>query len=171
MKVSVPAIGLLVLALCVVGCMSPGAGDARLGTEPEEAVSARESDKAMRGTEGLTGRWLLVEIDGQPAPETVELDMTISEDGGISGYAGCNRFMKGRGASQEGETEPFHFEIFGMSRRACQPDRAAIESEFVGVLREVRGHRLRADRLELVDTDQKVRLIYQRAAVSEAPRD
>ena len=106
-----------VLVGVLAACTSPGGDsldDAIAREASDQSPATNEEAEAMEerrvsdGGDSVVGRWVLVSLDGDPAPTTVELDLTVTDDGQISGYAGCNRFMKGGDTAAASDIALFH---------------------------------------------------------------
>lgn len=75
----------------------------------------------------LAGAWSVAEIDGAPVPDGVPADVAFSEDGKVSGIAGCNRYG-GDYAYKEGVLT---LNRMIMTEMGCFPeDRMRFESAF-----------------------------------------
>jgi len=80
-------------------------------------------------SEYLAIEWLLVAVDGQPAPARATID--FATPGRISGQAPCNRYF----ATQSGDLPEVRLSDIGATRMAC-PDLAA-EADFLAQLAEM----------------------------------
>lgn len=109
MKLFTPMIGALLAVLLPTGCMQASA------TEVPSDYLAIE--------------WLLVAVDGQPAPARATID--FATPGRISGQAPCNRYF----ATQSGALPDLRLSDIAATRMAC-PDLAA-EADFLAQLAEM----------------------------------
>ncbi|MEQ1819972.1 MAG: META domain-containing protein [Terricaulis sp.] len=64
-----------------------------------------------------------------------------------SGYAGCNRWFAGAGASEHG----LDFQAVGTTRMMCSPPSMEAERAFTTVLADTRGYRIENGELVLYD--------------------
>jgi putative lipoprotein len=104
--------------------------------------------------------WRVDEIDGQPvqgsgAP-TVTLDGAAQR---VSGSSGCNRYT----AALTVAGSELRIGDAATTRMACSPAVMELESRFVAALAAVRGYRLDADALQLLDERGRVLLHLRRS--------
>lgn len=106
----------LTFALTFTACGLRHAAPA--GPEPSEAERL------------LGSQWRLTELDGQPLPAGVDLDLGFVAPGRIAGNTGCNRFVGpveiGPGGIRVGP--------LATSRRACRRDLAQREAAYLEAL-------------------------------------
>ncbi|MBT1065215.1 META domain-containing protein [Bowmanella sp. Y26] len=76
----------------------------------------------------LAGQWQLTELAGQPVQTEKAPYLDFSEEGKVSGFAGCNRFF----GQVEVEGLSIHFGKLGATMMACP--NMQLESQFMQVL-------------------------------------
>ena len=101
--------------------------------EVSTEVTGRLSLAALVGPE-----WVLADLDfREPAPAEPEIDMTIAEDGSVSGSSGCNRF---NGKFEEGsELGTVSSGPLMSTMMACEPETMELEQLFLQRLGGVTG--------------------------------
>ena len=96
----------------------------------------------------LTGTsWKLVELEGEPATPGAggkEPSLSFSEDGKVSGFAGCNRFT---GSFQSDDVD-LSFSPLASTRMACAEGMEQ-ESRFLAMLAKVERYSIRGNDLAL----------------------
>lgn len=96
-------------------------------------------DVTDEGSRQLVGRtWVAEELSGKPTAEGVTSTLVVSEDGRVSGQAGCNGYfgsviIDGAGMS---------FGNLGATRKACPEPMMAQETSLLAALDNTRGYRL-----------------------------
>lgn len=114
---------LVFLSACATATTGGGGSDAALG--------------ALAGSE-----WMMLNENRSATPPTI----AFTEDR-ASGYAGCNRWFAGAGASEHG----LDFQAVGMTRMMCSPPSMEAERAFAAVLADTRGYRIENGELVLYD--------------------
>lgn len=116
-------IALLFTAACATAETGAGGGGPALG--------------ALAGSE-----WIMLNEARSATPPTI----AFGEDR-ASGYAGCNRWFAGAGATDEA----LDFQSVGMTRMMCSPPSMEAERAFATTLRDTRGYRVENSELVLID--------------------
>ena len=117
---------------------------------------ATTSDSAKPDT-GLTPSysltntyWKLTELDGAPvtmAPEQErEVRITLTDDGKVQGFTGCNRVMGGYTLAGNA----LRFTQLAGTRIACPPPLMQLESAVLANLNSVTGYQLEGEKLILL---------------------
>lgn len=105
--------------------------------------------------EGLSGApWAVQEIDGQPLAGPLRADITFDGQGRAHGTGGCNRFTGGYVL----EGAALRFGPAAQTNMACEPAAMEQEARFHAALATVRGWRIEAGALLLLDADGAVRM-------------
>lgn len=117
---------------------------------------ASTTDKAMPNADlapraSLTNTyWKLTQLDGAPvtmAPgQEREVRITLTDDGKVSGYTGCNRVMGGYTLAGTA----LRFTQLAGTRMACPPPLMQLESAVLANLNSVTGYRLDGEKLILL---------------------
>jgi heat shock protein HslJ len=97
--------------------------------------------------EGPNGKWIVEEIDGQPASGKAQVTIEIGADGQVAGSGGCNRF---RGPAKIADSS-ITFGPVAATRMMCEPEISDQESKFFRALDAVRGWRFNGSGLILLD--------------------
>ncbi len=96
-------------------------------------------------------RWVLLEIDGTPAPRGNKgryPELVLTAEGKLSGFAGCNRFMGGYHSTHSRlQTGPL-----ATTRMAC-PQGMELERRFLQTLQSVDRFRIEEDTLNLYNAE------------------
>jgi len=82
--------------------------------------------------------WLAEDIGGAGVIDDLQTTVTLTKDGGVSGYSGCNRFS-GK-AIRDGAK--IRFSPLASTRRACAPAVNDQEQKFLAALQNTRSYRL-----------------------------
>jgi heat shock protein HslJ len=114
----------LIALLLAAACASAG-GD------------ASPSLGALAGSE-----WMMLNEARSAVPPTI----AFAEDR-ASGYAGCNRWFAGAGATEQA----LDFQAIGTTRMMCPPPSMEAERAFLGALENARGYRIEDGELVLYD--------------------
>jgi len=103
------------------------------------AACSLAEDVTDEGSKRLVGRtWVAEEVSGEPSAEGVTSTMVVSDDGRVSGNAGCNGYfgsviIDGAGMS---------FGNLGATKMACPDPMMTQESRLLAALDNTRGYRL-----------------------------
>jgi heat shock protein HslJ len=101
----------------------------------------------------LTGSaWKLVELEGEPAtPGTggKQSFLSFTEDGTVSGFAGCNRFT----GSFQSDGDELSFSPLASTRMACAEGMEQ-ENQFLAALTEVERYSIHSSELALYGGDE-----------------
>jgi heat shock protein HslJ len=94
--------------------------------------------------------WTLVEMNGQPLPAGVEPPLVHFEGNSVRGFAGCNRF-----SAPVKEVKPGELDVGAAvaTKKACPPERMALEAEFLKQLDAVNRYGYLAGQLALTWQD------------------
>lgn len=107
------------------------------------AISATTA-MAEKGAE----KWIVTDLNGQPVAEENAPNMTIEEDGRISGIAGCNSYF----GSVEIDGASMKFgKGMGVTRMACPPPVDLIEWGFLDALAVVKSHEIEDGVMSMMD--------------------
>jgi putative lipoprotein len=104
-------------------------------------------DVTDEGSKQLIGRtWVAEELSGRPTADGITSTLVVSEDGRVSGQAGCNGYfgsviIDGAGMS---------FGNLGATRKACPEPMMVQEGSLLAALDNTRGYRLEAGDLLLL---------------------
>ncbi len=111
-------------------------------------------------TVGLTdARWILTEINGQPAPHgnaDKVVNMTLTADGKIHGFAGCNQFM----GSYRLDDGRLKIGPLASTRMACERG-MELEQQFLKALRNSARFDISEQLLNVLDADGQVMLRFR----------
>jgi len=160
--------GLFFLA-CLSGCATTPstktvpALDPHLSS-PEKIMLTHDYDEHMPTKPGATmaltdARWLLTEIDGRPAPRgnaDKAVDMTLTADGKIHGFAGCNQYM-GTYRLDDGRLK---IGPLASTRMACEHG-MELERQFLKALRHGARFDINEQSLDVYDADGRVTLRFR----------
>jgi heat shock protein HslJ len=158
----VGSVALLALSLIAVGCATRTAPNPA-ATAPGASVKAVEPKiellKSLAGTS-----WMIIELDGSPAPEPVDgwaaQSLEFDVDGlRVTGNGGVNRF--GGRYTENGKT--LFFGPLAMTRRAGPPAQMDAEQLYTAVLSRVVEWRQDVDKLVLIGPGQRRVAIFERA--------
>jgi heat shock protein HslJ len=133
---------LTVLGLALAACGKGGADSG--GPDPESIP--RASERQLTGVE-----WILVELNGTPAPAGAggrQASVTFAEGGRVSGFGGCNRMT----GAYEVSGERLRIGPMASTRMACDKG-MDLEQSHGAALEATRGFRLTSDGLELLGGD------------------
>ncbi|TDP44477.1 META domain-containing protein [Zavarzinia compransoris] len=121
-------------------------------------TAACESLPAAGGP-GLSGTtWQLETLGGQPVPADNIPTLAIAEDGRVSGFAGCNRYMGGTTIAGD----KLSFTQMASTRMACL--NVTIELDYLASLENVAAYRIEDGRLSLIDAVGHVLSTYRPGA-------
>jgi heat shock protein HslJ len=136
------------LALCAVFL---AAAACRSATAPPAPKDFRET------------AWGAREIDGSPAGESNRPDLTFDKKDRVSGSTGCNRF------SGHAKIDGTSIRIgpLAVTRRGCPEPAMSREALFLAALEDARTFRLDWDRLVLIDSSGKQRLVLEQTERAE----
>lgn len=157
------SLGLVLLAsgLALSGCVSrvkptpedtaPDKPLLRLTVKPEPREVKAEKLETLAGT-----RWVVIEMDGQPAPAPVPgwepLSLEFDAAGtSVSGNAGVNRFA-GRYTSRD---QSLAFGPLAMTRRLGPPEQMEKEREFTASISQVVSWRQAGSNVALLDAGSR----------------
>lgn len=93
--------------------------------------------------------WIVSQVQGAPAAPGVTSTLLISEDGKVSGNAGCNGFF----GSAIIDNDAISFGNLGSTRMACPEPAMGQEDRMLQALDSTRGYRLDAEDLVLLDAE------------------
>lgn len=114
---------------------------------PLAACSLAE-DVTDEGSKQLVGRtWVAEEVSGAPSADGVTSTMEVSDDGRVSGNAGCNGYFGSVIIADEGMS----FGNLGSTKMACPQPMMAQEDRLLAALDNTRGYRLENGSLFLLD--------------------
>lgn len=140
--------------LSLAGCGGdPGAGAAggvSGGEGAAEAASDAEIAEGMSLEAEIVGRtWALASLEGEAPVEGSASTMTLAEDGGISGLAGCNRYF----GTFTLEGDVLDVSPLAATKKACPPELARHEARFLELLEGARYLRLDGSRLTVTSAE------------------
>ncbi|WP_426076213.1 META domain-containing protein [Janthinobacterium sp. PSPC3-1] len=109
------------------------------------------STAPVASTASLTNTyWKLVELHGARVAMTPEQErevrITLSDDGKVSGFTGCNRVMGGYTVA----ADVLRFTQLGGTRMMCPPPAMQLESAVLAHLNSVTGFRIEGEQLILL---------------------
>ncbi|WFR81905.1 META domain-containing protein [Janthinobacterium rivuli] len=111
---------------------------------------AATSDRAKPNASLTNTYWKLTQLDGTPvamAPQQErEVRITLTDDGKVTGFTGCNRVMGGYTVA--GRT--LRFTQLAGTRMACPPPLMQLESAVLANLNSVTGYQLEGEKLILL---------------------
>ena len=108
----------------------------------QQSCISETTDMDLAGTS-----WGLVELGGEPATPGAggkEPLLSFTEDGKVSGFAGCNRFT----GSFQGDDEALSFSPLASTRMACAEGMEQ-ENHFLAMLADVERYSIRGNDLAL----------------------
>ena len=100
--------------------------------------------------------WTLTELDGEPVPDGVTVDLTFDGER-ISGSSGCNQYTT---AATFDDGEVTVDPVIAGTMMACEPPASDMESAYLAVLGEVSGYSVEDSTLTLVDADDTTRAVF-----------
>ena len=100
-------------------------------------------------------KWLLQKIDHQTIEITHPAYLTISSNGEIKGFAGCNRFFGKIIIQSDKQTV---IGPLGATRKMCQGEVMHVEDQFMAVLRKMIG--LQRENMNLIVSDGTHQLFF-----------
>lgn len=118
----------LVLSVSLMGCV--------------ETAEQKKETKIATDT-SLSGKWQLTELAGQPVQTEKAPYLDFSEEGKVSGFAGCNRFF----GNVEVKGLSIHFGKLGATMMACPS--LELEGQFMQMLEQADNYSLGNDSLSL----------------------
>ncbi|MDN3640079.1 META domain-containing protein [Simiduia curdlanivorans] len=104
-------------------------------------------DMAMSLAGGYLGQYQITEIEGEAILADSKPELSLSEDGTVSGNTGCNNFS----GKYEWVGTALSFGDMASTRKMCAPALMGQEQKLLGLLTSVKGAKL--DGLDLVLTD------------------
>jgi heat shock protein HslJ len=90
----------------------------------------------------LQGKWTVRKIDGRPAVKEPKISLNFGTESQLTGSASCNRYFGSYALSAENLT----ISELGSSMMMCDGPIMDQETQFLGILREVRGFEIGQDR-------------------------
>jgi heat shock protein HslJ len=108
----------------------------------------------------LAGDWKLIKLGEDKVPADVEITLSVTAEGKVSGSTGVNRFFGGLAK------EISLFGPLGMTRKAGPPEAMERESAYTKALGEVTAFAIEKDQLTLSAGD-KPRLVFERIKPDE----
>ena len=111
---------------------------------------AATSDSAKPNASLTNTYWKLTQLDGAPvamAPQQErEVRITLTDDGKVTGFTGCNRVMGGYTVAGTA----LRFTQLAGTRMACPPPLMQLESAVLANLNSVTGYQLEGEKLILL---------------------
>lgn len=102
--------------------------------------------------------WVLERIQGKVLDKAYSPTLSLSKDGKVSGFAGCNRFG-GSFSEQDGQLT---FSKLFSTRRACAQEKMELEQRYLSVLGQVTDFQVNENELVLT-TEGSEKLFFKRA--------
>jgi heat shock protein HslJ len=118
-------------------------------------VNAAADDDDEGATAKLAGDWKLIKLGEDKVPADVEISLSVTAEGKVSGSTGVNSFFGGLAK------EKTLFGPLGMTRKAGPPDAMQRESAYTKALSAVTAFAVEGDQLTLSAGD-KPRLVFER---------
>ncbi len=121
---------------------------------PLAACGRPDEVPELKGTE-----WVLTSLDGESPLTDTQITLGF-EDGVASGFAGCNAY----GTQYTIDRDALSIEAIESTAQACLEPEGVMEQEsaYLDVLWNVAAYQETENRLELLDSSGKVRLVYTR---------
>ena len=129
--------GILILAVLFAGCAS---------------VNSTSAGNLTKQT------WVVTKLSGQPLVANTGITANFSDDGTVSGSAGCNRY-NGKYALS-GSSITFSLNM-AMSMMMCEQAVMDQETAYINALSQVKTYTISGDRLSLKDGNDNELLVFQ----------
>ncbi|PWB54460.1 MAG: hypothetical protein C3F13_06815 [Anaerolineales bacterium] len=122
------------------------------------ALAACSSSKTSNGSDMTDQIWMLAELNGNQLVAGSTISAMFTQDGKISGSAGCNRYM---GSYQISGSTISISSTLATTMMMCESSLMNQEKVYLKALQEAKSYSIKADQLSLMDAGGKVLVTYQ----------